>query len=278
MNNMVDLYEINKSTELLNIWFEKLTDGLINAGLVVLYVLVCWLLLKLLMYIFNKTIKFTKIEKIDEIYNNIDILKNLKFKINARVVLQSLIKYLLILVFVIIGADLFGFTAVTHILNNIVDYLPNFFSALFMLIFGIYLASWVKNKLNDFLHAVNFAGHRIISSVVFSILLFFIVITALNQAKINTDVITNNVNLIIGISFSAIALAFGLGAKDVVKDLLYVYYMRKTIQVGDRIILENSIQGLIVAIDDLNVKISSEGNLHVISVRKFYDTNFQIVR
>lgn len=278
MGEMVNIYEINKSTELFNLWFEQLKSGFVNVLLIILYIVVCWLIMKLLLYIFNKTIKYTKIEKIDDIYNSIDIFKNLKFKINSRIILHSLIKYLLILIFVMIGADLFGFNSITHVLNNIVDYLPSFFSALFMLIIGVYLANWVKSKLNDFLYAVNFAGHRIISSIVFSILLFFIVITALNQAKINTDVITNNVNLIIGISFSAIALAFGLGAKDVVKDLLYVYYMRKTIQIGDRIILENSIEGMIIAIDDLNVKISSEGKVHVVSVRKFYETNFEIVR
>ncbi|WP_170062791.1 hypothetical protein [Polaribacter filamentus] len=46
-------------------------------------------------------------------------------------------------------------------------------------------------------------------------------ITALNQANVETDLITNNLSIIFVSILLAFALAFGLGSTDVIKRLLF---------------------------------------------------------
>ena len=76
---------------------------------------------------------------------------------------------------------------------------------------------------------------KIISSIVFYIIAMLITVTALNQAGINTDIITNNLTIILGAFLASIALAFGLGSKDVIGDLMRSFYTRKNFEVGQKI-------------------------------------------
>src|SRR5690554_7824335 len=78
----------------------------------------------------------------------------------------------------------------------------------------------------------------------------------LNQAGIDTTLVTNNISIIFGVIFASVALSFGLGSKDIVKEILYSYYLRKSVQVGDKIKIEDdNVEGTIASIDNINVKI-----------------------
>ena len=115
---------------------------------------------------------------------------------------------------------------------------------------------------------MDMSGGKIVSQVVFFLLLIFISITALNQAGVDTEIITKNVVMIIGAFLLAFAIAFGLGAREVVTKLLKTFYARKTFEVGQKIefndsvyevesienifiALKNENEKLIVPIDDL---------------------------
>src|SRR5690606_39783745 len=96
----------------------------------------------------------------------------------------------------------------------------------------------------------------VISNVlVFGIILFFSLM-GLNQAGIDTTLITNNISIILGVVFASMALSFGLGSKDIVKGILYSYYLRKNIQIGDKIRIESEDDvGALVDIDNIKVRI-----------------------
>ena len=115
---------------------------------------------------------------------------------------------------------------------------------------------------------MDLSGGKMISQVVFFLLLTFISVTALNQAGIDTEIITSNITMILGAFLLAFAIAFGLGAREVVGKLLKTFYARKTYEVGQKIrfnnedytveevksisvILKNTTGKLIVPIDDL---------------------------
>ena len=75
---------------------------------------------------------------------------------------------------------------------------------------------------------MDLSGAKIISQVVFFIILIFVSITALNQAGIDTEIVTSNLTMILAAFLLAFALAFGFGAQKIVGDLLRTYYTRKT--------------------------------------------------
>src|SRR5690606_7866472 len=142
------------------------------------------------------------------------------------------------------------------------------------------LANKVKQWLSNILKLLgNNSGSIVISNVlVFGIILFFSLM-GLNQAGIDTTLITNNISIILGVIFASIALSFGLGSKDIVKEILYSYYLRKNIQIGDKIRIESEgIFGTLVVIDNINVRILTEnGTIILYPIKKFVLLKIEIL-
>lgn len=110
------------------------------------------------------------------------------------------------------GQIFFGLTVVSNQIGRIVDYLPQFFSAVLIFAGGFYLANYIKTFLRSLIKSIDLNGANIISNII----LIFTIITSLNQAGVNTDLIMNNLSLILGSVFLTLAIAFGLGSKDVI--------------------------------------------------------------
>jgi Ca2+/Na+ antiporter len=62
---------------------------------------------------------------------------------------------------------------------------------------------------------------NLVGDIVFYVMAIVSSITALNQANVETDLITNNLSIIFVSILLAFALAFGLGSTDVIKRLLF---------------------------------------------------------
>lgn len=208
------------------------------------------------------------------------MLKKLNLKIDFQKLFLTIIKLFLILIFVVIGADIFNLPGVTQVVNDIIAYLPKLISAIGIILLGFYLANKVKQWISSILNLLGSnSGSMVISNVlVFGIILFFSLM-GLNQAGIDTTLITNNISIILGVVFASMALSFGLGSKDIVKEILYSYYLRKNIQIGDKIrIKSEDVVGTLVTIDNINVRILTEdGTIILYPIKKFVLLKIEIL-
>ena len=121
------------------------------------------------------------------------------------------------------ASDILGLQIISQEISNFLGYLPRLFAALIIFTVGLLLANLIKNGLKSLFESMELSGSKIISQLVFFILIIFISITALNQAGVNTEIITNNVTMILAAFLLAFALALGLGAQKVVGDLLRTF-------------------------------------------------------
>ena len=102
-------------------------------------------------------------------------------------------------------------------------------------------------------------------------------VTALNQAGVNTDLITSNLSLILGSVLAAFTISFGLGSRDIINRLLFGYYSRKNLQIGQRIRI-NEIEGVIESIDNIcMVLITSEEKI-VYPIKDIVDNQIKILK
>ncbi|WLD23605.1 hypothetical protein NU10_12985 [Flavobacterium dauae] len=279
MNDFYDTY-LGTSSVVLDSWFNGIKAMLYDFFMLILYVLVCWIIYKITINIAQRLLKAAKINQLNVLYEKIEVLKKLNLKIDFQKLFLAIIKLFLILIFVVIGADIFSFPGVTRVVNDIIDYLPKLISAIGIILLGFYLANKVKQWLSNILNLLgNNSGSVVISNVlVFGIILFFSLM-GLNQAGIDTSLITNNISIILGVTFAAIALSFGLGSKDIVREILYSYYLRKNIQIGDKIrINDEKVEGTLIAIDNINVKIlTANGNVILYPIKKFVVLKIEIL-
>ena len=246
--------------------------------LIVLYIIICWTIYKIVVKVLNRFLKITKIQRLNSIYEKIEMFNKMNVNIDFQKIILTIIKFFLVLVFIVVGADLFNMPGITNVVNDILAYIPKLVSAIAIILVGFYIANWVKQKLSFFLNVLgNSSGAKIISNVVvFGITLFFILM-GLNQAGIDTTLLTNNISIILGVVFISIALSFGLGSKDIVKEILYSYYLRKSLQIGDKIVIEaGNVEGTIISIDNINVKISTNTGVVLYPIKKFVTLKIEV--
>ncbi len=234
-----------------------------------------WLFTKIILIVIRKTLKLVKADKIDDKINEIEIFEGKKLNFDIIKIITKFVKVIIYLMLAIIVTDILELTMVSEEIRNFVSYLPKLFSALIIFTAGLLFANFVKKVLKSFFESMDFSGSKIISQLVFTLLLVFISITALNQAGIDTEIITNNITLIIAALLLAFAIAFGLGAQKVVGDLLKAFYVRKTYEIGQKIEF-NSIKGEVVSVNGISVTIKTTTETLVIPIKDIVENQVKI--
>ncbi|HEY8355704.1 MAG TPA: hypothetical protein VIK69_11910 [Methylophilaceae bacterium] len=129
-------------------------------------------------------------------------------------VISMVVYWLVILLFVITGANSLGLTEVAVMLNALANYLPRIIVAILILIFGTLLARFVNRLIFAWLHGIKFDGALTISTTAEYSIQIFALFVALEQLGIGTQLLTALFVIVFGAIFLALAIAFGLGGKE----------------------------------------------------------------
>ena len=97
---------------------------------------------------------------------------------------------------------------------------------------------------------------KLIASLVFYFIFINIVISALSQAQINVEFLSQNISLVIGGAVLAFGLAYGLASKDIFANYLASFYSKNLFELGDHIRIED-VEGEIVELDRTTITILS---------------------
>jgi hypothetical protein len=215
-----------------------------------LILMIGWVFTKLITFLLKRGLKFSKVDKLTEIINDKNLFGKTDLTFNVTSVLVGFVKWLLFLVFLIIASDVMNWEIVSIEIGKLLSYLPKLFSAIALFMIGLYIASFIKKAVKGLFESFDLQGGTIISSLVFYVIIVTITVTAINQAGVNTDLITNNLTLILGGLLTTIVIGFGLGSKDVINSLLFSFYSKRNFEIGQVITIDD-ISGKIVSIDNI---------------------------
>ena len=247
--------------------------GIIGA---IIVILVGWLVIKIISFVLKKIFRLAKMDKISERVNKAQLFgEESNIKIDIAKILLAFVKWVLWLTFIIVAADVLGLSVISTEISNLLHYLPVLLSAMVILMIGMFAAKLLKKALQSVFESMGVGGAKIISSIAYYILLIFVLITALNQAGINTEIITSNITLVIGAFLLAFALALGLGSREIVADLLSAFYARRTYAVGDKI-KTKKIEGTIEAIDGISVTVKTKEAKVVVPIKEIVQDKVEI--
>ena len=256
---------------------EKIMTTIPNIIGAIIVLLLGWIITKIVVYLLKRIFKFAKIDVLSEKINDLKLFGKADINIPITKAITVFVKWIMFLVFLIIAADIMNWTIVSQEIGNLLRYLPKLFSAIALFMIGIYIARFVKKAIQGFYESFDLAGAKIISGLVFYIIAIIITITALNQADIDTTVVTNNVTIILGAFLLAISIAFGLGSKEVVGDLLRTFYTRKNYEVGDHIKLDGT-EGTVEAIDNISMTLSTAKGKLIIPIKDVVESKVEILK
>jgi len=234
-----------------------------------------WIVAKILNFIVRKALKVARFDKAAEKINAQEMLAKFNIESTASQLIGKFMYWVIILFFFVTASDTLGWTVVSESIGSLLSYLPKLFSAIVIFVIGFYIATFVKQGLKGILESLTVASANIISSFAFYIILVIISLTALDQAEVDTSILTSNVTIIVGGIILAFAVSFGIGSKDVLANILSSFYTKRNFETGQFIELHD-VKGTIDKIDNISCIIKTAEGTTVIPVKRLLTENVHI--
>jgi hypothetical protein len=267
--------KVDIMSSLEGIW-DKILSGLPKVLGFIGFVLLAWVLIKILLYVVRKALNKTKIDEWSKKLNETEIFGNTTINIVLTNVILGVLRWLLILIFVLIGADIFGLAIVSQGISSFIAYLPSLMTALIIFVGGVYIGTIAKKAIQSMFKSLELTGGNLVANIAFYLIVVFISLAALDQAGVDTSVIKSNLTLVIGSVLLSFTIAFGLGSRDIIKRLLFGYYSRKNLEIGQKIRLED-LEGVIISIDNICMILQTAERKVVIPIKDVADTKIEIL-
>jgi hypothetical protein len=129
--------------------------------------------------------------------------------------------YWLIMFTVILAAlNSLGLQNASALFNKIILYVPNVIVAILVLMFGALFAKIVRAVTFTYLSNIGISGADVIGHIAQWAILLFVVSIALEQLSLGGQILVSAFQIGFGAICLALAIAFGLGGKDLAAHLL----------------------------------------------------------
>ncbi|MGB2954782.1 MAG: mechanosensitive ion channel domain-containing protein [Anaerolineales bacterium] len=235
---------------------EQISDNLPAIIMNLLLILIGWGVARLLTWLvkrfiiriglneaFERTVIAQELKKIKSDQTLADITSKLTFWL----------VWLYIIFIVLSASDLnVGLTPIA----GIVSYLPRLFIAFLILVIGVLVAQFIGHWVQVSVAATGAEYHQALGKGTRLLIIVLVVITAIEAIGVNLTPVTNAITNIITILIAGIALAFGVGARNIVGNILAGYYARENFKVGDQINIDGEI-GTLEAIGVVNSEMNT---------------------
>ncbi len=180
---------------------------------VILFV-IGWILSVLLERIVETVIRHLRVDVALRHAGTEDILKRAGYNLNAGAFIGGLVKWFVIVVFLVASLNVLGLSEVNMFLGRIVEYLPNVMIAVLVLVVAVIIGDAMHRIVLASAKAAHIASASFLAKFTRLAIWIFAIMAALYHLGIaDTFVNTLFTGIVIAIAI-AVGLAFGLGAKD----------------------------------------------------------------
>lgn len=141
-------------------------------------------------------------------------------------ILSEIVRWFVIIVFLIPTVDVWGLSRVVTILNEFLLYLPNVFIAAIIAIVGFVFARLASDVILASAKSLTPETAKTVSTIVRIALQVFVVLAVLSQLGIAADLIRILFTGLVAMAAVAGGIAFGLGGQGLAKDVLEAFRRR----------------------------------------------------
>ncbi len=179
-------------------------------------VLLGWLLARILKAALIKILVAVRFEKFSERSGLSKFLSRGDIKHSLAEILGSAFFWIILLFFIYVATDVLHLTLIRDVINQIILFIPKLIAAVLIIIVGVLLSSFFKGLVKVTATSYGLTHRELFGRIVQYLIIFFAVAVSLEQLGIATHILVNSVLIIIGAMAFGLALAFGLGSKDIV--------------------------------------------------------------
>jgi len=172
-------------------------------------------------------------------------------------VVGELVFWLLMLVFMTLATEVLGLDVFGTWLKQIVAYLPLAAAGLLIVLVGFVVSSLARNLVASAASTAGLARGDLLARTAQLTILFIAIILGIDQIGIDIMFLSVVTGIVLATMLGGIALAFGLGARNHVSNIIASNQLRQIYQIGDRVRI-GDIEGRVMDITMSRVILESE--------------------
>ena len=186
----------------------------------------------------------------------------------ATVVLSSLVFWAVFVFFVAAATERLGVPVIGTVLAAVGAFLPRVAAAVVVVMVGLLIADLARNAIAGAAATARVTGGATLGRLAQLAILLATAVIAFEQLGITTTFVVVVLAIVLAGFLGGAALAFGLGARTTVSNILASYYVLKTFRIGQSIRI-GEVQGRIVEITATAVLLATPSGQVVIPAKEF---------
>jgi len=144
--------------------------------------------------------------------------------LNPTRVLSNLVFWLVMFAVILVAANALGLESLASVFGELVSYIPSVIAAIVIVLVGIVLGQFVGGLIAASAGALH--GGRALARVGSGGVILIAVFMALQELGIATDIVTTAFAILFGAIALALALAFGLGGRELAGEITREWYLQ----------------------------------------------------
>jgi hypothetical protein len=207
-------YQLDVFLTSLNQFWVQLVNFVPKLLAVVVILFFGWIIAKIVRTAVKRLLELIQFDKFAQKSGLEAFMNSGSVNVTLSGIISQVMYWLVIIMFVITGANTLGLNEVANLLHDLAAYLPRIILAILVMIFGTLLARFINRLVFAWLHSIKFESALVVSTSVEYGIQILALFVALEQLGIGVQLIHSLFVIVFGAIFLALALAFGLGGRE----------------------------------------------------------------
>ncbi len=192
-------------------------------------------------------------------------------------IVGAIVFWTIFLIFIAAAVEFLGLRAVSNFVGLLTAYLPRVLAGILILLVGIWAGEFVRLLLSRAAAKAQLAWGDLLARFAQIMVVLVMAIIAVDELGIESMILTVTVATFFAATFGAAAIAFGLGARASVSNILASRYVRKAYAVGD-VVRVGDYEGKIIEMTDTAVMLDSEKGRVMVPAQLFNEESSLLVK
>ena len=155
-----------------------------------------------------------------------EALEKAEFKVDAAEFVGIVVKWVLVIVFLLAAVEILGLTQFAGFLSAVLAYLPNVVVAAFIFVAAVIIADILEKVVRATVESIRVGYGHIVGVIIRWSIWIFAIFAILVQLKIAQSLLNTLFTGLVGVIVVAAGLAFGLGGREIAAEVLRDLYKK----------------------------------------------------
>jgi small-conductance mechanosensitive channel len=199
-----------------------------------------------------------------------DSMQHERIQHSYALIINRLVFWVVMVFFFAVGANILGWDLFSGWLDRIVSYLPGLVTGLLIILGGFLLSNLARAGIITAAHRANLEQGALMARSAQIVIIFSAIIIGVEQIGLNIGFLSTLSVVVIAILLAGASLAFSLGARDLVANVIGAQYTRKHCRVGDFLRI-GAVEGEIVEVSQASIVVATADGRAVIPAKLFHE-------